>query len=42
MSVQQQELANTPIFAALTEEFDLERLLGDVAEEPEKGAEEGK
>jgi len=42
MSVKQQELENTPIFAALTEEFDLERLLDDTAEEPEKGAEQGK
>ncbi|HVW39828.1 MAG TPA: hypothetical protein VHC18_00600 [Amycolatopsis sp.] len=42
MSVKQQELENTPIFAALTKEFDIERLLGELADEPEKGAEKGK
>ncbi|HJQ44786.1 MAG TPA: hypothetical protein VJ870_00490 [Amycolatopsis sp.] len=44
MNVKQQELEkNTPIFAALTKEFDIERLLGDLAEEPEKkGADKGK
>ncbi|GAA5161970.1 hypothetical protein GCM10023214_27850 [Amycolatopsis dongchuanensis] len=38
MSVRQEE--TTPIFAELTAEFDLEKLLGE-AGEPEKGAEQG-
>ena len=42
MSVKQQELDNTPIFTALTKEFDIERLLGDLFEDSEKGADKGK
>lgn len=33
MSVTQQELETTPIFAALTEEFGLERLLEESSDE---------
>ena len=40
MSVSQDELETTPIFAELTAEFGLDRLLGETAE-PEKGADQG-
>lgn len=40
MSVSQKELETTPIFAELTAEFDLDRLL-DESPEPEKGADQG-
>lgn len=39
MSVRQRELENTPIFAELTAEVDLEQLLDD-ATEPDKGADQ--
>ncbi|WP_268815923.1 hypothetical protein [Amycolatopsis alkalitolerans] len=39
MSVRQKELEPTPIFAELSAEFDLERLLAEPAE-PDKGAEQ--